>query len=211
MRSLVLFIFFAVLAHSAVLDKIAVVVGRRVVTEFQLDEEIRVTALLNHEPIRRDLETRRAAADRLVEQELVRREMELNQYSEPSFEEVAPLLAATEGDFGGPAALAAAMEKDHIDERTLRDHLRLQLTVLKFIDVRFRPDVEVSDADVLAYYRQQLQEWPKTHKNSPPTLEASRTAIEKKLTDERSDYALSSWLEETRKQVTIVYLDKDLA
>jgi hypothetical protein len=31
-----------------------------------------------------------------------------------------------------------------------------------------------------------------------------------KLTDARSDYALSSWLEERRKQVDIVYLDKDL-
>lgn len=210
MRSLALFLFFVLLPQSAVLDKIAITVDRRVITEFQLDEEIRVTALLNHEPVERSLDTRRAAADRLVEQELVRREMELNQYPEPSAGEVAPLLEAAKGDFGGAAALTSAMEKHHVDDRILRNHLRLQLMLLKFVDVRFRPDVEVTDNDVEAYYRQQFDEWPKTHKTPPPSLEASRAAIEKKLTDERADYALSSWLEETRKQVDIIYIDKDL-
>lgn len=210
MRLLALFIFFAALPQSAVLDKIAIIVDHRVITEFQLDEEIRVTALLNHEPVERSLDTRRAAADRLVEQELVRREIELNQYPGPSADEVAPLLEAAKGDFGGQAALTSAMEKDHVDDRILRNHLRLQLMLLKFIDVRFRPDVEVTDSDVEAYYFQHLDEWPKTHKTPAPSLEASRAAIEKNLTDERADYALSSWLEETRKQIDIIYIDKDL-
>jgi hypothetical protein len=210
MRAIVLFIVLAASIKGVTLDKIAIVVGRRVITEFQLDEEIRVTALLNHKPIERDLETRRAAADRLVEQELVRREMELNQYPAPSSDEVAPLFEATQSEFGGQAALAAAMQHDGVDERILREHLRLQLMILKFIDVRFRPDVEVSDSDVEDDYRRELAEWPKTHAGKAPSLEDSRVSIVKKLTDARADYALSSWLEETRKQVDIVYLDKDL-
>jgi hypothetical protein len=210
MRPLLLFIALAVSMQGVVLDKIAIVVDHRVITEFQLDEEIRVTALLNHKPIEQDLDTRRAAADRLVEQELVRHEVELNQYPAPSPREVEPLLEATESEFGGKASLAAAMQRDRVNEQILREHLRLQLMILKFIDVRFRPDVEVSDSDVEAYYRQELAEWPKTHTGKPPSLEDSRASIVKKLTDERSDYALSSWIEETRKQVDIIYLDKDL-
>jgi hypothetical protein len=210
MRFLVLIIAFTIAASAALLDKIAIIVDHRVVTEAQLDEEIRITALLNHEPIKRDRDTRRAAADRLVEPELVRREMELNQYPVPSPGEVAPLLEATRNEFGGQASLAAAMEHDGLNEQILRDHLRLQLMTMKFIDVRFRPDVEVSDSDVIAYYQQQLEQWPKTHKTPPPTLEESRASIEKTLTGERADYALSSWIEETRKEVNIIYLDKDL-
>jgi hypothetical protein len=210
MRFFVLIVAFSVTASAALLDKIAIIIDHRVVTESQLDEEIRVTALLNHEPLKRDRETRRAAADRLVEQELVRREMELNQYPPPSPGEVTPLLEATRNEFGGQAALAAAMERDGLNEQILRDHLRLQVMTLKFIDVRFRPDVEVSDSDVLAYYQQQLEQWPKAHKTHPPTLEESRASIEKTLAGERADYALSSWIEETRKEVNIIYLDKDL-
>ena len=210
MRFFVLIVAFTLTASAALLDKIAIIVDHRVVTESQLDEEIRVTALLNHEPLKRDRETRRAAADRLVEQELVRREMELNQYPAPSPGEVTPLLEATRNEFGGQAALAAAMERDGLNEQILRDHLRLQVMTLKFIDVRFRPDVEVSDSDVLAYYQQQLEQWPKAHKTHPPTLEESRASIEKTLAGERADYALSSWIEETRKEVNIIYLDKDL-
>lgn len=210
MRFFVLIVAFTLTASAALLDKIAIIIDHRVVTESQLDEEIRVTALLNHEPLKRDRETRRAAADRLVEQELVRREMELNQYPAPSPGEVTPLLEATRNEFGGQAVLAAAMERDGLNEQILRDHLRLQVMTLKFIDVRFRPDVEVSDSDVLAYYQQQLEQWPKAHKTHPPTLEESRASIEKTLAGERADYALSSWIEETRKEVNIIYLDKDL-
>jgi hypothetical protein len=45
-------LFFACLllpgARAEVLDRIAIVVGRNVITELQIDEELRVTAFLNY-------------------------------------------------------------------------------------------------------------------------------------------------------------------
>ena len=70
--------------HGEIIDRLAITVGSQVITELQIDEELRVTALLNHEPgVVRTLDTRREAADRLVEQLIIRIEMQLSRYDLP--------------------------------------------------------------------------------------------------------------------------------
>jgi parvulin-like peptidyl-prolyl isomerase len=193
------------------LDKIAIIVDHTVITEMQLDEELRVTAFLNQEPVNRDTAARQAAARRLIEQELVRQEVLATQYLPPSTARVDQLYADTEKDYGGAKSMAKALDKYGLNEAILKDHLRGQLTILGFVDLRFRPDVEVSEQDVTEYYNKKVAEWRKTHQGAPPTLNENRAAIEKSLTNERSEYALSLWLKEARKDANIVYLDKALA
>jgi hypothetical protein len=201
----------ALCLRAEVLDKIAIIVDHTVITEMQLDEELRVTAFLNHEPLKDDLASRQAAARRLIEQELVRQEASATQYLPPATARVDRLYADTEKDYGGVKPMAEALEKYGLNEAILKDHLRRQLMILGFVDLRFRPDVELSEQDITEYYDKKVADWRKTHQGAPPTLNESRAAIEKSLTDERSEYALSLWLKEARKDVNIVYLDKDLA
>ena len=70
--------------HAEIVDRIAITAGRQVITELQLDEELRVVAFLNHQPIARDANARRAAADRLIEQLLIKRDLDLSHYPPPS-------------------------------------------------------------------------------------------------------------------------------
>jgi hypothetical protein len=201
-------LFFSL--HAEILDRIAIVVDHTVITETQLDEELRVTAFLNHEPAKRDRDSRRAAADRLIEQELVRREMELTRYAAPSASDVDRLYAEIEKQYGGKAAMAQALPQYHLTESILKEHLRFQLTTLRFIDFRFRPDVEISEQDIREYYNREIEKWRQSHTGTPPSLEESRASIDKALSTERAGDALSSWIEQTRRSVNIVYLDKEL-
>jgi hypothetical protein len=210
MRLLLVSLLLPVLLSARVLDRIAIVVDRQVITETQLQEELQVTAFLNRQPVDTGVEARRAAADRLVEQELVGREMRLSQYPLPSEYDVNELLEAQRRQFGGAALFDKELERYGLDAGILRRHLRFQLMTLRFIEVRFRPDVQITDADITRYYEHQMQTWKQSHSGPQPGIEESRASIEKALSDQRVDYALSSWLEETRKQVDIVYLDKDL-
>jgi hypothetical protein len=210
MRLLLVSLLLPVLLSARVLDRIAIVVDRQVITETQLQEELQVTAFLNREPVDTGVEARRAAADRLVEQELVGREMRLSQYPLPSEDDVNELLEAQRRQFGGAALFDKELERYGLDAGILRRHLRFQLMTLRFIEFRFRPDVQITDADITRYYEHQMQTWKQSHSGPQPGIEESRASIEKALSDQRVDYALSSWLEETRKQVDIVYLDKDL-
>ena len=210
MRFVVLVFVGLCALRGEIVDRIAITIDQRVITEAQLDEEIRVTAFLNQEPIRRDLDTRRNAADRLIEQELVRRDMDLSRYPMPTQSEIDTLLADTKQQIGADRFLTQLPQYE-LTEDILREHLRFQLMMLRFIDFRFRPDIQISESDVKEYYAQQIEKWKASHTGTPPSFDQSRPAIQKALTDQRVEYALSAWLEETRKQVKIIYLDKELA
>jgi hypothetical protein len=210
LRLTFLFACFALLLPAIVLDRIAIVVDDQIITETQLDEEIRVTAFLNGEPIKRDSDTRRAAADRLVEQQLVRREMNLSQYPEADQQELDTLVAATRNQFSSLKEFDDAIKRYEINEDILRRHVGFQAMLLRFLDFRFRPDVEITDQDVAHRYEAEVQKWRRTQSAPPPSLDSMRKTIEDRISAERVDYALASWLEETRKQVAIRYLDGEL-
>lgn len=196
--------------HSELLDKLAITVGRQVITELQLDEEIRVTDFLNKEPIVRDRAARRAAAGRLVQQLLIKREMDMSRYPLPTGEDVNKFFAGLVQQFGGEEAFAAALKSYDLTADTLKAHLALQLTTLRFVEYRFQPVVDISNAEIENAYQREIQNWGVTHSTPPPPLKDARASIVKALNSQRVDYALNEWLEEARKRVDIHYLDKSL-
>src|SRR5258708_22429918 len=121
-----LFMFICAL-DSEVIDRIAVSVGNQVVTEAQIMDEIRVTAFLNHQKTEFTSDQKKAAAERLIEQTLIKREMELSHYPLPEITEAEPFMKDAKAS---PAALAAA----GITEADLQQHLWWQLTMLRFIE-----------------------------------------------------------------------------
>ena len=53
---------------AAIIDRIAITVANQVITESQIDDEIRVTAFLNREPLDLSAAAKKQAAGRLIEQ-----------------------------------------------------------------------------------------------------------------------------------------------
>lgn len=197
--------------RAEVIDRIAITVGQQVITELQLDEELRVIAFLNHQPIVRDMNTRRATASRLVEQFLLRREMELRHFPVPSAAEIGKYFEKVRGSFPAAADFEASLRQYELTEAILKEHLAVQLATLQFIDFRFRLDVEFSSTDIENYYQSEISKWKTEHPGAPPpTLAESRESIRNALAAERTDMALDAWLKERRKQVSIAYLDKSL-
>ncbi len=196
--------------RGEIIDRIAVTVDKKVITEGRLDEELRVTALLNHEPIERNRQQLKAAADRLIQQTLVSKEMELSRYPLPSPQDVSAYYEEIVKEYGGTAELNQALVRYSVPKDVLLEHLRFQLTTLRFLGYRFQPEVDVSDKDIADAYQKKTDEWKNTHQGTPPSLEASREAIKKGIIDERTDTAFSNWLEESLKQVQVTYLDREL-
>ncbi len=210
MRAVLLIVGLAVVASGAVVDRVAITVGREVITELQLDEELRVTAFLNHQPVVRDLITRRAAAGRLIEQLLIRRDLEVSRYPMPGEEDVNRYLEQIRSGFGDATQFDRALTEYGLSEDVLREHLALQLTTLRFIEFRFQPEIDVSDAEIRAAYEREISNWKVTHSGAAPGFEASRDSIRKALTEERIDRALDAWLQERRRRGHIVYIDASL-
>src|SRR5271165_219956 len=210
MSKFLLLTIAAVCLSGEIIDRIVVTVDKKVITEGQLDEELRVTALLNHQPIERDREQRKAAVDRLIEQNLVRKEMELSRYPLPTPQDVSAYYEEIAKQYGRPAEMEQALARYSLTTDVLLEHLSLQLMTLRFLAYRFQPEVDVSNKEIDEAYQKQAADWKKTHKGNPPSLEESSEAIRKSIADERADAAFYTWLEESRKQAQITYLDPQL-
>ena len=61
-------------------------------TESEVQDEVRLTEFLNQQPLDLGPEQRRAAAERLVDQQLIRNEMQIGGYPQPSQSEAEAML-----------------------------------------------------------------------------------------------------------------------
>jgi hypothetical protein len=208
---LLLALLLCALGHAEVIDRIAISVGDQVITESQIEIDVRVTAFLNGEKPDLSLPSKKKAAARLIEQTLVRREMEFSRYPLPPLSDAAAALKDLKSRYKDEAAFQQALAEYKISEQDVEQRLWWQVTLLRFIDYRFRPGIQISDTDVEAYYREQLQKWRAQGIQPVPTPEDSRGQIEEILTQQRIDQELDSWLSEARTQVTIRYHDEALA
>jgi peptidyl-prolyl cis-trans isomerase SurA len=193
-------------ARADIIDRIAVSVGNHVITASDLDREIRVTAFLNGTKPDFTAAARRATAGRMVEQALVRSELETSRYPTPAPSEIDPVLAQLKNRSPNDADFQHSLAEYGITEQDVRDELLWQRTLLSFLDVRFRPSVQVSDKDIQDYFEKSvLPAEQAAHKGATISLDDYRDQIEAKLTGEREDQEMSRWLDEAKKRTEIVY------
>ncbi len=193
---------------AEILDRVAVSLERQVITESEILQEIRVTAFLNGEQPNLTPESKRNTADKLVEQLLIRREIETSRY----------VGAASSGDVGykqfrkarfpSDAAYARALEQGGVDDAGVRRALAWQATLLDFIEVRFRPGIQIPEAEIRDYYEGDLAFEAKAKGQPLPSFEDARQSIEAILLSRRVDNALDRWLGQVRTQIRIRYRDE---
>ncbi len=192
---------------AEIIDRVAVTVDKIVITESDILDQIRIAALLNGTPPDTSPTARKKAASRLVEQILIRREMEITRYPAPAASEVKPVLEKLKKDhFNGEGSYRKALERYGVSESDLRENLLLQLTVLRFIQYRFRPGIAIDDKAIRSYYEQEfLPAWKRRSSEAPPSLEDSRDKIEEILIARRVDKALDRWLKQAATRARIQY------
>jgi len=193
-------------ARSVVIDRIAVIVDKHAIKSSDIDRDLRVTAFLNGQPLNLSIEAKRKAAERLIEQTVIREEMEKGGYSQSSAGDVDGMIKRILGDrFGGTAArLAQEMSRYGLTEQQLRLQLQWQLDVLKFMEERFRRGILVTDQDVKDYYNQHQTELARQYPQAK-TYEAMEPKIRASLEGTRLDQDFDQWLTEARKRDRILY------
>jgi hypothetical protein len=197
------------LADAELVDRISLIVDGYLIKHSDIVRDIRLTALLNHETPTTNLAERKKAVKRLIDQTLIRKELQAGLYPSPKPEDVEALLQQLKHSFGADAAYRRALNSYGIGEDELRRHLSWQLTVLRFVNVRFATGIQIPDADVRAYYQKHLSDFTKAGKPRPD-LEALRPEIEQSLTGEQVNRQFFAWLDESEKNARIVYNEEAL-
>lgn len=203
MYRIILAIAIALTARAEIIDRIAVSVGSEVITIDQINDELRVTAFLSHTQPNLTADEKKKAAERLIEQTLIKREMDFTHYPLPALSDADPLVKKVEAEYPDRQTYLNALASYGISEDNLRQHLWWQLTLLKFTDERFRPAVQITTAEIRQYYRRQVEKWQEQGAKEIPTFEQSRDAMEKALTEERVNQVMDRWLGDARTQIDI--------
>jgi hypothetical protein len=204
-RSLISLLLCCLPAASVVIDRIVVIVDRYAIKTSDIDRDVRVTDFLNREPLATNRHVKHKAAERLIDQTVIREETEKGGYTQASDTEVDAMIKRIVTDrFGGSETpFRQELARYGLTEGELRLQLPWQLDVLKFIDERFRPVVLIADEQVRDYYNQHkadlARQFPqlKTYEALEPNIRAS-------LEGEEINKNFDQWLAAARQRDRIV-------
>ncbi len=201
MRGLWLLPLVGLAVHAAVvLDRIAVVVNNRPIKTSDIERDLRLTDFLNKAALKFDAVDRKAAEERLIDQQIIRSEIASGGYRRASDADADALLRQIRRDryANSDLSLQRGLARYGLTEDQLRAQLLWQLTVLSFINERFRAGVVVSDEDIEKYYDQHRAELHAPLETVSATI---RTALEGEQVNQQFDM----WLDSARKDAQIEY------
>ena len=197
----------ALIHRAEIIDRLMAVVNRQIITLGDVEQELRLQEL---DPFSGDLTgasssqqqkvTEELVVQRLIEQTLIREQIQQFPGLQIDDEQVESQLAAMEKKTGGAEKLAEMK----IDIQALRNRLRWQLQVMKFIDYRFRQFVVVDTKEIEAYYQNHfLPELQRRNALPAPGLAEVEERIRKILTEEKLNTQVEEWLASLRKDAAI--------
>ncbi|HTB13638.1 MAG TPA: hypothetical protein VK752_18810 [Bryobacteraceae bacterium] len=205
MRRALLITLLTAAGYAEILDRVAVTVGKHVITEGDILLDLRIAAFLDQKPVDASSDQKRKTADRLVDQYLLLQEASTSRQALPTEADAHQLLDQVKTQYVTETEYRAALTRYGITEQQLSEHLLNGIRALRFTDLRFRPEVQLTDDDLHEYYDSMAAQWRRSNSTQVPTFEASRDQIEKLLTDQRVTQALDRWLGTTRSETQILY------
>jgi hypothetical protein len=205
-RTISLLLLVGAASAGVVVDRMAVIVGKHVIKTSDIERDLRLTEFLNQEQLKINSDEKHRSAERLIDQEVVRQELLTAGFRRPTDTNAAALEAQLcQERFGGSQPrLHEALGRYGLTEDQLRDQLVWQLTVLNFIEQRFRAGTLVTDEDLRSYYDQHLAELRRQYPQDS-SFKALEPKIRASLEGERVNQNFTQWLEQARKQYHIEY------
>jgi len=199
-------IMTALASRAAIIDRIAVSVGNRVITVADLDREVRITAFLNNAKPDFSAANKRKTAERMVDQTLIRSEIEVSRYLLPTAGEIDAALRELKNRYADEPAYRGALAQYGISEDDLKTMLLWQLTLVRFIDARFRPGIQISAGQIQKYFNEHVRpSLEQAHPGKSASLDDYREGIEQTLTGEAANQQVEQWLKDARGRTRIDY------
>jgi peptidyl-prolyl cis-trans isomerase SurA len=191
-------------ATAEVVDRIVAIVNGNVILQSDWDEALSFEALLANRALANFAnDDRRAVLDRLIDQELLRQQMKSSDFPHATDAEVSARLAEARKlypEATSDAAWQTILATYHLSEKDLIDHVRQQIDLMRLVDARLRPAVQIDSKSIEAYYRDQfVPQLKQTGSREVPLADVS-VKIRELLTEKRVNELLVSWLQTLRSE-----------
>jgi peptidyl-prolyl cis-trans isomerase SurA len=192
--------------RGVVLDQVVAVVNGDMILESDVDEERRFEEIQPYRGVANF--SRDTAIERLIDRALILQQAALEPEDAVSDKELNAQMLTLRNDI--PSCKQYHCESDEgwgkfvgdhgftVDE--FRDRWRKRMELLKFIEVRFRNGIKISDDEIKTYYEKtMLPEYAK-RSVTPPKIETISNRIEEVLLQQQVGALLEDWLKSLRAQ-----------
>lgn len=139
----------------------------------------------------------------LTDQWIVQGEADTAHFAHPSDQDIDSAYAELVKRFPSQAAFDQRCEQVGLSQEAVRRQLAQQLYLSRFLDFRFRPAAEVSDADVQKYYDEQFAPQLKAKNEAIPPLDEVQDKIREVLVQRDITDRANQWLSDTRAHLEI--------
>jgi peptidyl-prolyl cis-trans isomerase SurA len=190
-----------------VLDGVVASVNRKPILRSDWAEAIAFEAFMRQKPLKQVTEGDRVLAlQHLIDRQLLKAQMGDEKYLQPSDEALQQDIAKLREQVPNGkdnAAWQKLLAGYGLNEETVLKHLRTEVQVMNFVEVRLRPNVHVDQDEVEAYYNKRLLPDLQANGAKPVSLNDVASRIRELLTEQSIDELLDTWLHNLRQQATI--------
>jgi peptidyl-prolyl cis-trans isomerase SurA len=190
-----------------VIDGVVATVNRQPLFQSDWEEAICFEAFMQQKPLADVTQADRVKAlQRLIDRQLLQAQMGDETFLRTSQDDidkdVAKLRAqVSHGD--NDVSWQKLLAEYGLTPDTLRNHLRTEVRVMNFVEVRLRPNLHIQPEEIEKYYTNQLL--PDLKQNGGKTIALSEVEprIRELLIQQRMDELLDAWLHNLRQQAEI--------
>ena len=187
---------------AEILDRIVASVNGRIILQSDWEDAVRCEAFIAGRGLDQvSFKDRKAALDRLIDQELLREQMRGVDFPPVTEAELTASVAEVRKLYPEAVTLQGwhdALTQSGLTETALRDRLTLQLNLLRLVETRLRPAVDIDAQSIEHYYNQELLPQLRQAGGKDVGLEEVTPKIKELLTEQKVSELLTSWLQNLR-------------
>ena len=185
-----------------IVDRIVATVNGHAILQSDWEDALHYEAFIaTHSSEQLTFADRKAALDRLIDQELLRQQIRPADFQHASDQEVAARIQEIRRQYPGAdsdSGWYAALAHYHLTEKELKNRVALQLDLLRLVDARLRPTVQIDSKSVQSYYNQELLPQLRQSGAQQIPLAQASPKIKELLTQRKIDQLLTAWLQTLR-------------
>ena len=190
-----------------VIDGVVATVNRQPLFQSDWEEAICFEAFMQQKPIAQVTQAdRMQALQRLIDRQLLQAQMGDETFLQPPEDDIDKYVAKLRAQVpngGDDRIWQKALASHGLTPDMLRDHLRTEVRVMNFVEVRLRPHVRVQPEEVEAYYKNQLLPDLQKAGGAMVALDEAEPRIRELLVQRHMDELLDAWLHNLRQQAEI--------
>ena len=190
-------------AHAGdIVDRIVATVNGNAILQSDWEDALHYEAFIaGHSPEQLTFAERKSALDRLIDQELLRQQIRSSDFQHASDQEIAARVQEIRRQYPGAdsdSGWHAALTRYGLTDKELEHRVALQLDVMRLVDARLRPTVQIDSKSIESYYNQELLPQLRQSGAQQIPLAQASPKIKELLTQRKIDQLLTAWLQTLR-------------